>query len=109
LKPYAVVDVNAVWVGNDIGVEWERRTRVGGSWTSGTTIPLSETTEEYEIDVMNGVTVENTYVVTAPNWTYLEADQITDFGSAQTTITLRIYQMSAAVGRGFVREVTLTA
>lgn len=110
LKPYAVVNVVAVWSGSDIDFTWERRTRLGGSWTSGTTVPLSEASEAYEIDVMSGTTVVNTYTgITSPSWTYLSADQTTDFGSPQTTVKVRIYQMSDAVGRGFVSEHTFTA
>ncbi len=38
---------------------------------------------------------------------YDEADQVVDFGSAQTTVTFKVYPVSPGVGRGFPTEVTL--
>jgi hypothetical protein len=32
---------------------------------------------------------------------YSEADQVADFGSAQSTVYVRVYQLSQIVGRGF--------
>ncbi len=110
LKPLSVVDVTAVWESDDdIALAWERRSRVGASWRDGVTPSLSEATEEYSIDVMDGTDVVNTYTSTSQNWTYSAADQVTDWGSVQTSVTVRIYQISAAVGRGFVKEMLLAA
>ena len=36
------------------------------------------------------------------------ADEIADFGSAQTTLTARVTQLSATVGAGFSTTATLT-
>jgi hypothetical protein len=41
--------------------------------------------------------------------TYAAADQIADFGSGQASLAVRIYQLSAAVGRGFPATATLVA
>ena len=110
LKPYSVVDFEAAWSSNDIITTWERRTRIGGAWRSSQTVPLSEDSEQYQIDVMDGVTVKRTATInSAQTWTYTSAMQVTDFGSNQTTVTMRIYQISAAVGRGFVNQQTFTA
>jgi hypothetical protein len=81
---------------------------VGGAWTSGTSIPLSEVSEEYEVEIMNGSTVVRTVTgLTSPAYTYSAANQTTDFGSGQTTLTFRVYQISDAVGRGFVASATV--
>lgn len=85
-----------------------RRSRLSSSWwTNGVVAPVGETTEAYEIDVMQGASVKRTIAVTSPTWTYSAANQTTDFGSPQSSITFRIYQLSAVVGRGFPLEVTL--
>lgn len=85
-----------------------RRSRLSSSWwTTGTEAPLGETTQSYEIDVMNGSTVERTITAVTPTFTYSAADQTTDFGSPQSPITFRIYQLSGIVGRGYPYEVTL--
>jgi hypothetical protein len=40
---------------------WIRRTRLGGEWQGATgTVPLAETTEAYEVDILNGSEVVRT-------------------------------------------------
>jgi hypothetical protein len=85
-----------------------RRSRLSSSWwVTGVPAPVGETTEAYEIDVMSGSVVKRTITSTTTAFTYSAADQTTDFGSAQASITFRIYQLSAVVGRGYPLEVTL--
>lgn len=92
---------------NFIG-SFTRRSRLSSSWwTTGVEAPVGEATEAYEIDVMDGATVRRTIAVSSPAFTYSAADQTTDFGSEQSSIALRIYQLSAVVGRGYPLEVTL--
>lgn len=85
-----------------------RRSRLSSSWwTSGVAAPVGETTESYEIDVMSGSTVKRTITASTPSFAYSAANQTTDFGSAQSSITFRIFQLSETVGRGYPLEVTL--
>lgn len=74
---------------------------------TGVASPVGEASESYEIDVMSGSTVKRTIPSATPVITYTAADQTSDFGSPQSAITLRIYQLSATVGRGYPLEVTL--
>lgn len=93
--------------GNFTGT-FTRRSRVSGTWWgTGTPSPVGESAESYEIDVMSGSTVKRTIASTSESFSYSAANQVTDFGSAQSAITFRIYQMSAVVGRGYPLEVTL--
>ncbi|MNE59964.1 hypothetical protein D3C80_1550850 [compost metagenome] len=85
-----------------------RRSRLSSSWwTTGVPAPIGETTEAYDIEVMDGSTVVRTITATSPEFDYPAADQAADFGSAQSSITFRIYQRSEVVGRGYPLEVTL--
>ncbi|MBG6289538.1 hypothetical protein I5I61_18960 [Pseudomonas nitroreducens] len=85
-----------------------RRSRLSSSWwTNGVVAPVGEVSESYEIDVMSGSTVKRTISATSPAWAYSAANQTTDFGSPQSSITFRIYQLSGTVGRGYPLEVTL--
>jgi hypothetical protein len=93
--------------GGDLSVTFIRRTRFGGVWSDGVDVPLNEESERYEIDIMNGLTVVRTIAVTSPSATYTAAQQTTDFGSAQAAITVRVFQISAAVGRGYSAEATV--
>jgi hypothetical protein len=108
-KPYSVVHVAVTRNGsNDIIITWIRRTRVGGQWVDIIDAPLSETSESYEVDVVDGFggAIKRTLAVTAQTATYLIADQTTDFGGAKDPAFFEIYQMSSTVGRGFKTEFT---
>ena len=111
LKPYAPVGATATANGNDIDLAWQRRTRVGGALQDGTgAVPLAEDSEAYEVDVIVGgnPTTNSPYNVSTPQFTYTSAQQTADgFTPPLSQITVRIYQISAQVGRGFTKEVTL--
>lgn len=102
LKPYAPAHiVGSRNVGGDLTINWKRRTRIGGDWRDAVDIPLSEESERYEVEIMQGVTLKRTIVsLTSPTTIYTAAQQVTDFGSAQSSVSVKIYQLSAAVGRG---------
>jgi len=89
----------------DIIINWIRRTRISGGWTDGADVPLGEDTEAYEIDIWDDAAHSNKIRtitgLTAATATYTAAEQITDFGAAQTTIYLTVYQLSATYGRGY--------
>lgn len=94
---------------NDWLLKWTRRARVAANWLPSIDVPLDEASEEYSVDILNtasGAVVRTLSTVTSPTATYTAADQSTDFGSVQTTIRARVYQLSAAVGRGFPAERT---
>lgn len=92
LKPYAPVNhkvVSGTW-GSDITIEWERRTRVGGGLKANSgTVPLSEDTEEYELDILDGSgTVIRTQTgLTSKSFTYPAAAQAIDFPGGYVNIT----------------------
>ena len=109
LRPLSGVNVRGGRQPNDnYRVSWDRRTRIDGGWRSGVDVPVGETAEAYEVDVLNGVNVVRTFQVTTPFIEYTAAQQTTDFGSNQASISIVIFQMSSAVGRGFPRAATLT-
>jgi hypothetical protein len=72
-------------------------------------VPLGETSESYSIDIYNalGTTVLRTLTSSTTSVTYTAANITTDFGSMPANITFKVYQISAAVGRGFGYKVTV--
>jgi hypothetical protein len=71
-------------------------------------IPLSEEAERYEVEIMQGVTLKRTIIgLTTPTTIYTAAQQVTDFGSAQSSVLVNVYQLSAAVGRGYAGIATI--
>lgn len=107
LKPLSGCKAKVSRSAGDVTLSWFRRTRIDGEWRNGVEISLSETTESYEVDVMNGPVIVRTIAATSPTISYTAAEQTTDFGSPQDPITFRIYQLSSVVGRGYKYEVTL--
>lgn len=123
LKPYAPVLLEAVLDGsNNIDFNWVRRTRSGGAWQDQFgTVPLSEATEDYEVDILDGPggavvrTIDTTpsangSVVTPGTQSafYDTIDIVADLGMTPTSIDFIVYQMSSVVNRGFGREGNIT-
>jgi hypothetical protein len=87
----------------NITINWVRRTRIGGEWRDLVDVPLGESTESYEVEIWNSTftTLKRTITgITSATTSYSSANQVTDFGSNQATIYVRVYQLSANVGRG---------
>lgn len=96
---------------NDWTLTWIRRARTDGEWRDAVDAPLGETSERYEIDIYASgayASVKRTIATTSPAAAYSSADQVTDFGSNQSTLYLKIYQMSAVVGRGYPLTQSIT-
>lgn len=94
----------------DWAIIWTRRTRYAG-WRDYVDAALGEASESYEVDIYTSsayTTVKRTLASTTPTVTYTSAQQVTDFGANQATIYLKIYQLSATVGRGYPLTQTLT-
>lgn len=111
LKPYAPVLLgggrNAA---GDLTINWVRRSRIGGEWTNYAEVPLGEDSEAYEVEIWDSgyATLKRTITgLTSATASYTTAEQTTDFGSAQSTVYCRVYQLSASVGRGYKLEGTV--
>lgn len=102
LKPFSPVHISGVRDGsNNLTISWIRRTRTDGQWRDNVDVPLSESSEQYEVDIMNGSNVVRTISgLTSVSASYSAAEQTTDFGSQQSSVSVRIYQLSEVVGRG---------
>ena len=122
LMPYAPADLRGTRGGSplDWSLSWKRRTRLGGAWKDAVDVPLGEDSEAYEVDIMNGGTVVRTLTaaaspggsaVTPASHTavYTNADQVADFGTEQASLDVRVYQLSATLGRGFPAAALLGA
>jgi hypothetical protein len=109
LLPFSPVDVRAARSSGDITLTWKRRTRLSTRFvgSGGINVPLGEASEAYSVDIMDGDTVVRTIATTAATLTYSSADQTADFGAPQSSLTVRVYQISATVGRGYPAEATL--
>jgi hypothetical protein len=108
LKPLSPVHLKGSRNGvGDLTITWKRRTRIGGGWRDNAEVPLGETSEFYEVEILNGVAVVRTVAAASPTMIYTAAQQTADFGSVQAVVAVRVYQLSATVGRGTSLEKTI--
>lgn len=107
LRPLSPVHVRARWIAGDIHLSWIRRTRIGGDDFAAPDIPLGEEAELYEVDILDGAAVRRTLAVSQPSAVYTAAMQAADFGGPQWQLSLAVYQVAPAFGRGTPRFVTL--
>ena len=108
LRPYSPCSIKGIRDdSSNLTISWCRRTRSLVNLFTTLPVPLSEATEAYEIDVMNGATVVRTIAATTTSATYTAAQQTADGFTAGNLITVRIYQISSVVGRGKKTEATI--
>lgn len=110
LKPYAPAQIAGTRDGSDnLTIDWVRRTRIGGDWQDLIgDVPISEESELYDVEIMDGVDVVRTFSgLTSPTVDYSAAEQTADGLTPGDPMAVKIYQRSAQVGRGFVAEATV--
>jgi len=88
-----------------VTITWSRRDRLASSTNEFLDLPMSEASEAYELVIYTDGTfgtVKRTVTgITSETYTYSAANQVTDFGSTQATVYVRVFQVSAVVGRGY--------
>jgi hypothetical protein len=108
LRPLSPVQAKARRLaGGDIALTWARRTRLGGDSWEGLDVPLGEEEEMYEVEIKEGGNVKRVIRTGGPELLYPQADQLADFGAPPGMLSLSIYQLSRAYGRGAALEAEL--
>jgi len=116
LRPFSVAHVEQPWrrphSPGDLILRWTRRSRAlaADSW-GALEIPLGEELEAYQVDILDGATVKRVLSTDTTSVTYTATDQTADWGAPLgpgDTLTIRIFQLSALVGRGSPKTVTLS-
>jgi len=81
----------------DLNLRWLRRDRAlsADSWVL-TDVPMSEATEAYDLEILNGPAAVRTITnLTSPSFTYTAAMQGSDFGGAVISLSVRLHQIGA--------------
>lgn len=80
---------------NNATIDWVRQDRHGFDWLDGEDAPMSESELGFEVEIWDSgyATLKRTIAVSTETASYSAAEQTTDFGSAQSTIYTRIYQI----------------
>ncbi len=115
LRPFSVAHVEQPWrtprTPGDLAIRWVRRSRTlsADSWAA-LEVPMSEEIEVYEVEILDGSTVLRTLSTATTSVVYTAAQQIADWGvllGPSDSLDIRIFQLSALVGRGAPKTVTL--
>ena len=115
LRPFSVAHVEQPWrrprTPGDLTIRWTRRSRAlaADSW-GGVEVPLTEELEAYEVEILDGATVKRVLSATNTTALYTAAQQTADWGALLgpgDTLDIRIFQLSALIGRGAAKTVTL--
>ena len=110
LLPYAPVHLHkALTATDEVTFSWVRRTRIGGDDFEAVEVPLSETTEQYDLEILDPAGPTSLRLVsglTSPTYTYTAAAQSSDGGHLDSYL-IRVWQVSAEVGQGRKAEATL--
>lgn len=106
LKPFSPFDLRRTRSSGDITMTWRRRTRLAVRMAGplGVSVPLGEQSEAYSVDIFTDgtyATIARTLSASTPSAVYTSAQQTADFGSPQPTVYVKVYQLSAIVGRGY--------
>lgn len=106
LRPLSPVHARARRTPAGVEIRFIRRGRIDADAWGMAEIPLGEATENYELEI---ATPPGPRVIraNASPILYPAADEITDFGAAQATLQISLFQLSATVGRGFPLTLTL--
>jgi hypothetical protein len=84
----------------DIAIRWIRQTRIGGDSWDTVEVPLGEASEAYVVAIREGSTTLRTFAPATPEVIYPAADQMADFGTLPTEISIAVSQVSATEGPG---------
>lgn len=111
LKPFSPVKIEGTRdpATGDWTITWIRRGRIGQTLADGTDIPLSEEVEDYEVVIRDANDAElRVLSVSEPTAVYTGVQQRTDFRTYVNPLEIEVYQISAAVGRGYIGRATLS-
>ncbi|TYB84197.1 glycoside hydrolase TIM-barrel-like domain-containing protein [Oceaniovalibus sp. ACAM 378] len=115
LRPFSVAHVEqpcrTARSPGDLTIRWTRRSRslAADTWGAGD-VPLAEDFEAYALDILDGSVVKRSLTTATTSALYTAAQQTADWGaplSPGQSLEIRIYQLSALIGRGAAKSVTL--
>lgn len=95
---------------NDWSLVWGRRARINAEWLDYVDVPLDEPSSEFEMEIYTTgyAALKRTLTGLISSATYTSAQQVSDFGSNQSTLYVKLYQISTRTGRGHPLTATLT-
>ncbi len=107
LRPYAPVHLSVTWDGEDVQIDWIRRTRIDGDSWDLSEVPLGEESELYTVRVTNSGALVREVTVNSPSWVYPGGLRAQDGLSGVFDVS--VAQNSARFGTGPFRTCSVSA
>jgi hypothetical protein len=107
LMPWSPVHLRGARNEDGILLSWIRRTRKSGDSWDTLEVPLGEDSEAYRVEILSGESVVRTIEAATPQALYSSGDELSDFGSPQTELSIRVAQLSSLVGPGRAQAAVL--
>ncbi len=99
--PLSPAHLRGTWLASGtIRLSWVRRGRIDADDWESADIPLDEPEERYRVEILSGAAVARRFEVSGPACDYTLAQQVTDFGSARASLSVRVRQMGRKVPLG---------
>lgn len=98
--PLAPVHARARRTTAGVRLTWVRRSRMGADDWDASEIALDEPNERYRLEILGGGTVLRAVETSKPLYDYAGADELSDFGMPQGSLSIRLRQMGRAVPQG---------
>ena len=115
LRPFSAVHVEQPWrrarTPGDLTIRWMRRDRslAADNWNAAE-VPMSEASESWQVEIMDGATVKRSLTVATTSAVYTAAQQTADWGAPLgpgASLDIRIAQIGQAFGAGAAPVTTL--
>jgi hypothetical protein len=108
IKPISPVHIAGTRDGsNNLTLTWFRRARVDADWRDGVETPLDEPVEAYEVDIIVSSAVVRTISSSTAAASYSASEQVSDGITPGDPVSVRVYQLSTRVGRGYPGTATI--
>lgn len=105
IRPWKVADLTAVQSGTDWNISWIGTNQFDGEMVDSGPVPNPHKFGGFVIQILDQLgspqTVKRTITQQTTSYTYTEAQQIADFGSAQSSVVVRVAQIDQRVGPGY--------
>jgi len=98
LRPLRPVHLKAIRQGQDLVVEWIRRSRIDADSWAGQDVPLGEVVERYHLRIVDATGLRREVYTAEPAFSYAAAERVAD--GTQFPFTIEVAQVSDRFGPG---------
>jgi hypothetical protein len=104
--PLSPVHLRATRQPDGIMLTWQRRSRFNADSWLGADVPVDEDVLQYRLDIMSGSNIIRSLGISALEYLYSAAEELSDFTQTQFQISFSVTQIGGQIASGTARSVT---